>query len=102
MKTYFLRAVTSMLGLGISFVLLLIPVACLSAYIAYLIANIFPPSVRFTGVGVAMNVSDGIIGGLSPFISLGLVRIFHAQNSIIFYVFICAIISYIYYRNRIK
>lgn len=92
----------NMLGLAISFALFLVPLACLSALIAYLIAHLFTPQVRFTGVGLAANVSDGIFGGLTPFIGLLFVKIFSNYSSILLYIFLCSIISIFYFLKKVR
>ena len=82
--------------------LYLIPVICITALIAYLLGNLFPPQVRFTGVGVAVNLADGIIGGFTPAIALLLLHLTGSQTSFCWYILICALISLISYTTSIK
>ena len=54
-----------------------------------------PTSVRYTGVGLAFNLSDGIIGGFTPAIALILFGWTGDQGAFCFYILLSAIISLI-------
>jgi MHS family proline/betaine transporter-like MFS transporter len=78
-------------GLGI------IPVICMTAFLPYLLAHLFPVPVRFTGVGLSFNLADGIVGGFTPAIALFLLQYTNNQAAFCWFILACAIISLISY-----
>lgn len=92
----------NMLGLSIVAGLYLIPITCITALIAFLLGNLFPPQVRFTGVGISVNLADGIVGGFTPAIALALLQLTGSQTSFSWYILACAAISLVAYVTRIK
>ncbi|MBS0615702.1 MAG: MFS transporter [Verrucomicrobia bacterium] len=82
--------------------LFLLPISCITALIAYLLGSLFPPQVRFTGVGVAVNLADGIVGGFTPAIALLLLQFTGDQSAFCWYIFICALISLIAYATTLR
>lgn len=81
----------------------LIPVTCITALIACLMAELFPASVRFTGLGISMNLADGIIGGFAPAIALIMVNYRHHEWAFNWYVLCCGLISlcaYIFFMSK--
>jgi MFS transporter, MHS family, proline/betaine transporter len=83
-------------------VLYLIPISCISALIGYIIANLFPAQVRFTGSGITFNISDGIIGGFAPAIGILLFELTDLQSGFCWYILVCASISLISYAKALK
>jgi len=77
--------------------LYLIPITCITALYPYIIANLYPTPLRFTGIGLSFNLADGIIGGFTPALSLLLLGITANKAGFIWYILICAIISLISY-----
>jgi len=82
--------------------LYLIPITCITALIGYLLADLFPAQIRFTGVGISANLSDGIVGGFAPAIALLLVKITKSQSGFCLYILLCALVSLISYVKAIK
>lgn len=89
-------------NLAILGTLFLLPLACITALIAYQVGNLFPDQVRFTGTGVSINLADGIIGGFTPAIALLLLQFTGSQSAFCWYIFLCAIISLTSYIYAIK
>jgi Major Facilitator Superfamily. len=73
--------------------LYIIPIACMTALLVYRITDLFPPAVRYTGVGLAFNLSDGIIGGFTPAISLILLEYTKNQAGFCLFILLCAVVS---------
>lgn len=44
------------------------------ALIPSLLASMFPPTVRFTGIGFSFNLCNSIVGGLAPLLGDGLIQ----------------------------
>lgn len=82
--------------------LYLFPISCISALIAYLLGHLFPPQVRFTGVGISVNIADGIFGGFTPAIALLLLQVTGSQFGFCWYILICALISLFAYAIYLK
>lgn len=70
---------------------------CITALIPYLLCNLFPSEIRFTGVGISYNIVDGILGGLTPMIALSLFSLSGNPLSFLWLVVLSAIISSISY-----
>lgn len=97
---YFAINSKNLIALFVLGLLFLIPIVSITSLIAYLLGNLFPPQVRFTGIGISVNLSDGIIGGFTPSIALFLTWITGMQASFLGYVAICTLISlWSYYRH---
>jgi MHS family proline/betaine transporter-like MFS transporter len=54
-----------------------------------LVAEIFPVSVRSTGVSIAYNLAVAIFGGFSPFLNVWLVEISGNKLAPLYYVLVC-------------
>lgn len=79
----------------------IIPITCISALLAYLLAHLFPTSVRFTGVGLAWNIADGIFGGFTPAIALLLLQNTANQAAFCWFILTCATVSlFAYFKIR--
>ncbi len=91
-----------MISLSIIGGLYLIPISCITALIAYLLGNLFPPQVRFTGVGVSVNLADGIVGGFTPAIALLLLQFTGQPTAFCWYILACAVVSLIAYTKVLK
>jgi MFS transporter, MHS family, proline/betaine transporter len=81
------------LGIIITGVLYIIPITFISALLPYLLATLFPTSVRFTGVGLAFNLTDGIIGGFTPAIALFLLQFTKQQGAFCWFILACSLVS---------
>lgn len=92
----------NMLLLSIIGGLYLIPISCISALIGYLLANLFPAKVRFTGTGITVNLADGIIGGFSPAVAILLLELIGMQSAFCWYILVCAAVSLVSYFQAIK
>ncbi len=50
------------------------------------IAEMFPKDIRYTGVALTLNITNGVAGGLAPLIASGLIQGTHLLVSPMFYV----------------
>jgi MHS family proline/betaine transporter-like MFS transporter len=82
--------------------LYLIPISCISALMGYLLADLFPAKVRFTGTGITVNLADGIIGGFTPAIAILLLELTGVQSGLCWYILVCATISLLSYSKVLK
>lgn len=74
-------------------VIYILPITCLTALLAFWMAHLFPTGIRFTCVGLSFNISDGIIGGFTPAISLLLFQLTGDPASFCWYILVCALVS---------
>ncbi|AIL64717.1 Proline/betaine transporter [Rickettsiales bacterium Ac37b] len=78
----------------------------LSFYIApvpALLVELFPTSVRFTGIALSYNLSAAIFGGTTPMVAAWLIRYTNMNDALAFYIILFAIISLItlyYFRDN--
>jgi MHS family proline/betaine transporter-like MFS transporter len=77
--------------------LYIIPITCITALIPYLLAHLFSPRVRFTGVGLSFNLADGLVGGFTPAIAIALTAYANNKAAFCWFILVCAIISLISY-----
>jgi MFS family permease len=70
-----------------------IPVMTMYGPEAALIAEAFPPRLRYSGASIGYQLASIIAGGPAPFISTLLFAVFHSTTPIVIYVVICALIS---------
>ncbi len=77
--------------------LYIIPITCISAFIPILLLHLFIAPVRFTGVGIAFNLADGVIGGFTPAIAITLALYTKIPSNFLIFVFLCSLISLIAY-----
>jgi MHS family proline/betaine transporter-like MFS transporter len=82
-----------LIHLAIITLLFIVPLTCITALIPYLLARLFPTSVRYTGMSLSFNLADGIIGGFTPAISFQLIHYTQNPAGFIWYILICALIS---------
>ncbi|MFV9875801.1 MAG: hypothetical protein AB8U25_03380 [Rickettsiales endosymbiont of Dermacentor nuttalli] len=64
----------------------------LSFYIALvpaLLVELFPTSVRFTGIALSYNLSAAIFGGTTPMVAAWLIRYTNMNDAIAFLLFFC-------------
>lgn len=66
------------------------------AYLPSLLTALFPTSVRFTCLGFSFNVSDGLIGGISPFLAIFLIQQTSNPAAFVFIFLFASIISLIF------
>lgn len=78
------------------FGLIALSCACLYAILPFILTDLFPASIRFTGVGLTFNIAD-IFEGISPVIGFYFAQSY--KNSLVYYwIFIvCALISFYSY-----
>lgn len=81
---------------SVSFVSLL-SITCISALLGYRLAHLFQTSIRFTGVGLSWNITDGCIGSFSPAIAILLFELTGNESSFCWFVLITAFVSLIAY-----
>lgn len=62
--------------------------------ISAVLVEIFPASVRYSGISLAHNLSMAIFGGTLPTISLGLIQLTNNHAAPAFYLILAAIISF--------
>jgi MHS family proline/betaine transporter-like MFS transporter len=70
--------------------------AILAFYIApvpALLVELFPTSVRFTGVALSYNISAAVFGGTTPFVAMWLIEKTHMNVSLAFYIILFALFS---------
>ncbi len=73
--------------------------------VAVLLVEMFPTSVRYTGMAIAYNFSAAIFGGTSPFVCEWLIRTTGSYASIAYYVMLCNVVALIalwFYRDRFR
>jgi len=85
--------------IGATGILFVLPVTCMTALLPYILVDLFPPEIRFTGVSLSFNLVDGIIGGFTPAIALLLVRYLDSQAGFCWFLLLCAGISLVSYRK---
>lgn len=57
------------------------------------LAEVFPRTLRATGLGISYNVSAGILGGTTPLVCVTLMEITHNRMSPVIFLFVAAVIS---------
>jgi MHS family proline/betaine transporter-like MFS transporter len=75
------------------------------AFLPSLLAELFPTSVRFTCVGISFNTCDSIMGGLTPVLSLVLIKYTHHTASftaILLFAALLSLTGFLFLKNRIK
>lgn len=80
-------------------------VGCYIAPIPALLVEIFPTSVRYTGMAISYNLAACLFGGTAPMVCEWLINKTSSYNSIAFYVMLCNILSLIglyFYKDRYK
>lgn len=73
--------------------------------VAAVLVELFPTSVRYTGMAIAYNFSAAIFGGTAPFVCEWLIRETGDNASIAFYVMLCNALSLTalwFYKDRYK
>lgn len=68
---------------------------CLTALWPYFLAHLFPTHIRYTGIGLSFNLSDGTLGGLSSLFSLFYASAYKNFNTFIWIMFFGLLISII-------
>src|SRR5207245_486145 len=81
-KTLFLFAV----GLGLV-------VSIVNGCYACLIAELFPPSIRYSGMAISYNTAFALFGGLAPLLMTELWRWTNSSLAPYLFLFICCIIT---------
>lgn len=81
--------------------LCILPVTCITALLPHLLTSLFPAPIRYTGVSLAFNLADGLIGGFTPAIAIGLSYYMHSQAGFCWFILICSVISlFSYFKIR--
>jgi MHS family proline/betaine transporter-like MFS transporter len=73
------------------------------ALLPALITSLFPTPVRYTGVGIAYNLSNATFGGLSPYLCLKLIKLTGTNLAPAFYFSFLGVISllpFIFFKDR--
>ena len=71
--------------------------------VAAVLVELFPTSVRYTGMAIAYNFSAAIFGGTAPFVCEWLIRKTGSIPSIAYYVMLCNVLSLValyFYKDR--
>lgn len=84
--------------IGFSFI---IPIAGITALLAYQLANLFGPAIRYRGLSLSFNLSDGLFGGFAPAISLILTQYLQDDAAFCWFLLFCSALSLFFYL-RIK
>lgn len=93
----------SMLEIGIAQGLFALVLGAYLGPVAALLVELFPTSVRYTGMAVAYNFSAALFGGTAPFVCEWLIKTTGSNASIAYYVMSCCIVSLIalwHYKER--
>jgi len=73
--------------------------------VAALLVELFPTSVRYTGMAIAYNLAAAIFGGTTPMVCVWLIQKTGSNDSIAYYVMLCNVLSLIalwFYKDRYK
>lgn len=73
--------------------------------IAAVLVELFPTSVRYTGMAISYNVSAALFGGTAPFVCEWLISQTGNYNAIAYYVMTCNVLSLLalfFYKDRYK
>ncbi len=78
-------------------------VGCYIGPVPALLVEMFPTSVRYTGLAIPYNLTAAIMGGTTPMVCVWLISVTGKIHSIAYYVMFCTIISLIalyFYKDR--
>lgn len=70
-----------------------------------MLVEMFPTSVRYTGMSLAYNISAAVFGGTTPIFAIWLVEATGTKTAVSFYLILCALISLIslyFFKDRYK
>lgn len=59
------------------------------------LAEVFPRTLRATGMGISYNISAGILGGTTPLVCVTLMEITHDRMSPAFFLMLASVISFL-------
>lgn len=79
----------------IGFGILVITAALTVGSIPKLLASLFDPAVRASGVGLGYNIGFGFFGGIAPLVATSLLTQTHQVDSPAYFVMLAAVISFI-------
>lgn len=94
---YYFISNRQILPLFLIYYIYVIPITCITAFIPFILLRLFAAHIRFTGVGLAFNLADGLVGGFTPAVSILLMQYTNHQAGFCWYILICAIVSLISY-----
>ena len=77
--------------------LMFIYLGIIAGRLPVILNNLFPISIRYTGVSLTYNLSFGIIGGLSQVILFGLIDVTNLKTLPAIYVSIFALVAWIFF-----
>lgn len=77
----------------VSAVLFCLCIACITALTPYIMCDLFPTKVRFTGVALSYNLVDAVIGGIAPAAILFLLKQTGNKGSFCWLLLACAVVS---------
>lgn len=84
-------------GVLVCIYMFVVPISCITATLSFVLLHLFSTPVRFTGVGIAFNISSGLIGGFTPAVSIFLSQYFNNPAAFCWFVLICAAVSLLSY-----
>lgn len=58
-----------------------------------MLASIFPPSIRYTGVSLSYNLTAAMVGGTAPLINMAMIQYFHLSWILAIHMVISALIA---------
>lgn len=73
--------------------------------IAAVLVELFPTSVRYTGMAISYNLAAAVFGGTAPFVCEWLIKETGANASIAYYVMVCNVLSLValfFFKDRYK
>ncbi|KJV69233.1 sugar (and other) transporter family protein [Candidatus Neoehrlichia lotoris str. RAC413] len=79
----------------IGYILFTVPFAATLGPSSAAMSELFPTNVRYTGFGLARNISSAIAGGMAPLVCTWLIRITDIKIAPALYVMFWAVISYV-------
>ncbi len=79
---------------GITLIYIIL-ISAMTSLISYQLPHLYSASIRYTGVALAFNLADGVVGAFTPAAAILLLQFTGDQAAFCWYIFICAIISLI-------
>jgi MHS family proline/betaine transporter-like MFS transporter len=73
--------------------------------VAAMLVELFPTSVRFSGMAISYNMAAAIFGGSAPLVCEWLISVTGDDTSIAWYVMLCNVVSLIalwFYKDRYR
>ena len=80
-------------------------VGIFTAPIPAILVELFPTSVRYSGMSLAYNISATVFGGTTPIVGTWLVQETGNNNAVAFYLIACAVVTLFtlcFFKDRYK